>query len=196
MGFNDVKNARMCEIFDGQCLTHSEPALDEEDFKRFLQSLAPLMKPGRDVLRVLGGRTDVNNPKLKHALTRNSFHYKEFHLFYNTKHMAQYGHFKKQRGIANSRSHELLFLCYKGRLPKLLAKTRVYVDAGSVIFNEVVRNVLVLSQKCHALVSREIREKSLHAMIGTDVAEVEAKDQTTTNKNKQQTVQTKTKKTT
>ena len=50
------------------------------------------------------------------------------------------------------------------------------MDAGSLVFNEVVRNVPVLSQKRHALVSREIREKSLHTMIGVDVAEVEAKD--------------------
>ena len=90
--------------------------------------------------------------------------------------MVQYGFFKKQRGVANSRSHELLFLCYKGRLPKQLAKMRAHVDAGSLVFNEVVRNVPVLSQKRHALVSREIREKSLQSMIGVDVTEAEAKD--------------------
>lgn len=80
------------------------------------------------------------------------------------------------QGVARSRSHELLFLCYKGKLPKQLAKVRAFVDGGSPVFNEVVRNVPVLSQKGHALVSRDIREKSLAAMIGVDVCEEEAKD--------------------
>ena len=99
-----------------------------------------------------------------------------FHLCYNTKQMMQYGHFKKQRGIANSRSHELLFLGYRGRVPKQLAKLRMHVDGGSLVFNEVVRNVPVLPQKSHALVSREIRETCLQSMIGVDVCEVEAND--------------------
>ena len=99
-----------------------------------------------------------------------------FHLCYNTKKMMQYGHFQRQWGIANSRSHELLFLCYKNRVPKQLAKVRMHVDAGSAVFNEVVRNVPVLPQKSHALVPREIRETCLQSMIGMDVCEAEAND--------------------
>ena len=153
VGFYDVKNARLCSIFEGQSLTHREPALDEGDFERYVKSFSPLMRLGRDVLWVLGGRTDKNNGKLRHILTKNGFTIQLLHLCYNVKQMMQYGLFKKQRGVANSRSHELLFLRYKGRLPKQLAKTRVHVDAGSLVFNEVVRNVPVLAQKSHALVS-------------------------------------------
>jgi hypothetical protein len=91
--------------------------------------------------------------------------------------MMQHGHFKRQRGVAKSRSHELMFLCYKSRLPKQLAKARAYVDVGSPVFNEVVRNVPVLSQKTHALVSRAIRETSLQSMIGVDVCQAEADDE-------------------
>ena len=92
------------------------------------------MLPGRDVLWVLGGRTDTNRVKLKRILTNNFINTQVFHLCYNTKQMMQYGHFKKQRGIANSRSHELLFLGYKGRVPKQLAKLRMHVDGGSLVF--------------------------------------------------------------
>ena len=63
-------------------------------------------------------------------------------------------------GFANARSYELLFLCWKGRAPKL-AKKRQYVDAGSATFNDVVREVPVLPQKSHALVSRAVRNKNL-----------------------------------
>ena len=165
----------MCAAFEGQGLTHREPAVDELDFERYVKSLSPLMHPGRDVLWVLGGRTDTNDRKIKRILARNFISAQAFHLCYNTQQMMQFGHFKKQRGIANSRSHELLYLCYKNRVPKQLSKLRVHVDAGSAVFNEVVRSVPVLPQKSHALVSREIRETSLESMISMDVCEMEAK---------------------
>jgi hypothetical protein len=148
----------LCTTFEGNGLTHREPALDEVDFDRYVKSFSPLVQDGRDVLWVLGGRTESNVPKIKKILTQANFNFQSFHLCYNTKQMVQYGFFKKQRGVANSRSHELLFLCYKGRLPKQLAKMRAHVDASSLVFNEVVRNVPVLSPKKQALVSREIRE--------------------------------------
>ena len=65
---------------------------------------------------------------------------------------------------------------YKTNIPKTLHKLRQCVDAGSTMFSEVVRNVSVLSQKNHALVSRAVREISLQSMIGVDVTEVEAED--------------------
>ena len=120
------------------------------------------MNHGRDVLWVLCDRAQSNLDRM-------------FYLCYNTKQMMQFGHFKRQKGIASSRSHELLFLCYKGRLPKHVAKTTVHVDGGSPVFNEVVRNVPVLPQKSHAWVSREVRETSLKAMVGVTVNEAEAK---------------------
>jgi len=176
MGFYDVKNARLCAVFNGESLTHREPVLDELDFERYLQSLEPLMVPGRDVLWVLGGRTETNRLKLKRILSKHKMRTQVFHLCYNTKQMMQYGHFQRQGGIANSRSHEMMYCCYKSRAPKQLAKTRQFVDPGTPVFNEVVRNVPVLSPKSHAMVSREIRETSLQAMIGADVTSEELKD--------------------
>ena len=124
----------MCTVFEGQGLTHREPALDEADFERYVRSFEPLMLSGRDVLWVLGGRTDTSRGKLVRIMTKNNLEMQVFHLCYNTKQMMQYGHFKKQRGIANSRSHELLYLCYKGRVPSQLATKREHVDAGSLVF--------------------------------------------------------------
>ena len=111
--------------------------------------------------------------KLKKTLSQNLLHFQAFYLCYNTKQMQQYGHFKRQRGIANSRSHEQLFLCYPGRQPKHLAKARAYVDEGTTLFNQVMRNVPVLPQRHHALVSKAVRETSLMNMMGRDVVEVE-----------------------
>ena len=176
MGFYDVKNARLCNVFEGQLLTHREPALDEEDFERYLKSLDPLMVAGRDVLWVLTGRTKANLKKILTILGKANFNAVEYHLCYNVKQMQQYGHFRRQRGLSNSRSHEILLLCFKGKRPKTLPKVRQYVDQGSSLFQEVVRNVPVLPQKSHALVSKAVREESLQSMVGKDVAEVEQAD--------------------
>ncbi len=154
MGFYDVKHAKLCAVFAGEGLTHREPAVDELDFERYVKSLSPLMLPERDVLWVLGGRTDTHDRRIKRILARNFISAKAFHLSYNTKQMMQFGHFKKQRGIANSRSHELLYLCYKNRVPKQLSKLRVHVDAGSAGFNQLVRSVAGVPAQSHALVAR------------------------------------------
>ena len=176
MGFYDVKNARLCNVFEGQPLTHREPALDEADLERYLKSLAPLMVGGRDVLWVLTGRTEANVPKIKRLLGKQNFVFQQYHLCYNIKQMQQYGHFKRQRGFANSRSHEVMLIAYKGRLPKNLPRVREHVDAGSNVWCEVVKNVPVLHQKNHALVTKGVREQSLQAMVGTCVTEVEAQE--------------------
>ena len=89
----------------------SEPALDENDFERYLKSLTPLMLPERDVLWVLACRTDTNAKKIKLLLRKNGFKFQYFHLVYDLKKMEWYGYFQTQPGIANSRSHELMFLC-------------------------------------------------------------------------------------
>ena len=71
MGFYDVKNARVCNVYEGQGLTHREPAFDEEDFTRYLKSLDPLMVAGRDVLFVLTGRSTTGVPKVQKVLAAN-----------------------------------------------------------------------------------------------------------------------------
>ena len=66
MGFYDVKNAKLCTIFQGEVLTHREPKLDELDFERFVETVEPLLQPKRDALWVLCGRTtESNGPKVK-----------------------------------------------------------------------------------------------------------------------------------
>ena len=177
MGFYDPTSVRLCTTFEGNGLTHREPALGELDFDRYVKSFSPLVQDGRDVLWVLDGRTESSVAKIKKIPTQANFNFQTFHLCYNTKQMHMFGIIRRKRGVANSRNHELLFLCYKGRLPKQLAKSRAYVDAGSETHCEVVRNVPVLSPKKQALVSREIREKSLTAMAGVVILDVEAKDQ-------------------
>ena len=147
-------------------LTHREPLLDEKDFERFMATIEPLLQPRRDVVWVMAGRTESNIPKLKRILDKFSLRWTVFSLCYNTKLMKQYGHFKRERGMANSKSLEQAFYVYKGRMPKNKPVTRLYVDPGTSLFQQVMKAVPVLHPKFAAFVSREVREASLASMAG------------------------------
>ena len=88
--------------------------------------------------------------------------------------MKQFGLFKRERGLANSKSIEPVFLCWKGLVPRCVAKHRVYVDAGSTIFHQIMKSVPILPPKQQAYVSSDVRDKSLATMIGVASTEDEA----------------------
>ena len=155
-----------CWRWRGAGLTHREPLVDETDFERFVATVAQLLQPSRDVMWVLCGRTDSNVPKLKKILAKFLLRFEVFHFCYNTKQMQTYGYWKRQRGIANSKSLEPVLCVFRGKMPKNMPKQRKYVDANTLLFNQVVRNVPVLNPKHYAYVSREVREKSLLSMVG------------------------------
>jgi hypothetical protein len=152
-------------------LTHREPLLDEVDFERFVATVDPLLKAGRDVLWVLAGRTDSNLAKVKHLLKKYGMQYEVFYLCYNTRQMQHYGYWKGQRGIAKSKSMEPALYVYKGPLPKNMPQKRMYVDAASPLFNQVVKSVPVLAPMHQAFVSMAVRETSLTSMVGLPLSE-------------------------
>jgi hypothetical protein len=134
------------EAFPG--LTHREPLLDETDFERFVAAVEPLMHAGRDVLWVPAGRTDSSLPKVKTILAKHKMNIEVFYLCYNTKQTQQYGYWKRQRGIASSKSLEQAFYVYTGKVPKHTPKNRMFVDPGSSLFNQVV-NMCLCSRQCN-----------------------------------------------
>ena len=69
------------------------------------------MQGGRDVLWILPGRTDSNLPSIKIIVAKHGLRIVVFYLIYNTKQMQQYGHLKKQRGLADTKSEEQRFFC-------------------------------------------------------------------------------------
>ena len=93
--------------------------------------------------------------------------------------MQQYGYWKRQRGIANSKRLEQALFVYKAKLPRMMPKTRMFVDPWSSLFNQVVRNTPVLAPRHQALVFREVRQTSLNSMVGVPNIEddVEAEKQ-------------------
>ena len=154
-------------------LTHREPLVDEVDFERFVRAIEGLMQAGRDVLWVLAGRTDSSIPQIKGLLAKFKSNIGVFYLCYNAKQMQQCGCWQRQRGMANSKSVEQAFYCYKGKTPKLMPKNRLHVDYGTSLFNQVMSNVPVLAPKLQAFVPRGVRDTSLDSMVGGPLDEDE-----------------------
>ena len=99
---------------------HREPLADTDDLDIYLATLNQLLRPGRDSVWILAGRTESNIPKIRKLLKKYRFHFETFYLCYNTKQMSQYGHWKVQRGMANSKSIEQAYFCWLGHMPKNL----------------------------------------------------------------------------
>ena len=146
MGFYDVKNAMLCEVYEGEALTQREPVLDEEHFKNFLKVMDGIMKHSEDVCWIMCGRAEHNYEKIKKEVSAIGWKSKVFSLIYSTK-LLQKWYWKRRRGIANSRNLEKVIFAWKGKLPGGLPKERRYVDEGSRLYNEVVLKVPVVGKK-------------------------------------------------
>ena len=166
MGFYDVKNAHLVEVYEGEALTQREPLLDEDKFKIFLNIMHGLMKEGEDVCWILCGRAEQNYEKItKELRVQAGLRFKVFVLIYDTRLLSKW-YWKRMRGLANSRNIEKAIFVWKGKLPKGLPKERRYVDAGSCLYNEVLLRVPVVHPKFLAFVDKGVREESLRTMAG------------------------------
>ena len=168
MGFYDVKNAMLCDIYEGEMLTQREPALDEDKFKAFLKIYNSIMKVNGDVCWIMAGRCDSIFENIKKAIALFNWKFKIFSLVYDSK-LLQKWYWRRMRGLANSRNLERLLFCWQGRLPTNLPKHRVYLDAGSPLYCEVMLKAPVVAPKDLAFVAKEVRDTSLATMSGISV---------------------------
>jgi hypothetical protein len=143
-----------------------EPLVDVDDLERFMGAYDVIMARGQDLCWILGGRHESGPIEVKKLLKKYNWKFKLFYAVYNVKQMQIYGCFKRQKGLANSMNVEVLFMCYKGTVPKGLPSVRSLVDEGSSLWNQVMRNVPVLSPKLQAWVEPSLRNQSLSSMNG------------------------------
>ncbi|CAK0858880.1 unnamed protein product, partial [Prorocentrum cordatum] len=160
----DPKNAKLCNIFEGECLTQREPPVDEGDFKRFCDVTDNVMKRNQDICWVFGGRVDTNEAKIKKVFKEKGWKVKEFILVYESRLMERY-YWTVCRGVANSKTTEKLFLCWKGKMPPKIPQERWYVDRGSRMYVEVMSKVPVCAPKDLTFVSKDVRDVSLRSMM-------------------------------
>ena len=130
-------------------LLQREPLLDSDDL-HLPATVIPtsIVKPGRDSIWIMAGRTESNVPKVKKLLAKYHIHYEQFTFLYNTKQMLQYGHWSRQRGLNNAKNLEPVFFCWLGNTPI------------KVIMAVLCRNVPVLGPEHQSMVS-------VAGMIGT-----------------------------
>ena len=86
----DPNNAKLCNIFEGECLAQREPPVDDDDFKRFCDVTDNVMKPNQVARWVFCGRVDTNEANTKHLLKERKWRVKEFALVYDSKFMERY----------------------------------------------------------------------------------------------------------
>ena len=140
--------------------------LDEDDFDKFCECIGKLLKPD-DVMWALCGRASSSHTKMVKVVAKHNLKCVTYHLNYNPKQMQQYGYWRRNRGLANARVMESMLLVYKGPRQPKLKKERRFVDQGSLVYVNSIRNVPVLSPKNQAYVSKEVRDESLRAMVGS-----------------------------
>ena len=65
MGFFDVKNAKLVQRKEGISIIQREPLVDEDQFETVCKIANTLMKPGRDMVWVLTGKSSLADQKIK-----------------------------------------------------------------------------------------------------------------------------------
>ena len=164
VGIYDPKNAKLCDVFTGEGWAQREPALDESDLQMFMDTMANIMKSGMDFCWLFSGKSEPNANQIKDMITKKGWKYKQFTAVMDYKAMQKY-YWRRQRGIANSRTVEKLFLCWVGPLPKHMPMERWYVDSGSPLYVEVMNKVPPVAPKDLAYVDKTVRETSLKRMV-------------------------------
>ena len=132
-----------------------------------------IMKPQEDSCWIMCGRNLLNAEKIRALIAKQHWKCKCFHFVYDAK-LLQKWYWKKMRGIANSKSWETVFLCWKGKLPKGMPRSRLYVDKDTSMYNDVVLKVPVVAPKDLTFVGKEVREISLRTMGGVLAPEPDA----------------------
>ena len=150
-------------------------AVPKRSREAFLDLIDGIMKPGEDFCWIMCGRHETNYEKIKVMIGKLRWKTKCFHLVYDSR-LLQKWYWKRMRGLANSKSVEKMLLCWKGRLPDGLPKSRQYVDKETPLYTEVMLKVPVVAPKDLTFVGKEVREASLRTMGGIVAPDDEQQD--------------------
>ena len=124
MGLYDPKNARLCDVFHGEGWAQREPSLDKTDLQLFVDTMSNIMKPGIDFCWLFSGRLEQREKESKDMITKKHWKYKQFTTVMDYKAMQRH-YWRRQRGLANSRTVEKLFLCWLPPLPRQMPPLRM-----------------------------------------------------------------------
>ena len=173
IGIYDPKNARLARIYaksktasksGSQNWWQRVPSFVLQDFQVWAKTFDAIMKPGVDVAWVFSGKSRANEQVIEAELQRLKWEFKEVRLVYDPQLMKSL-YWKIERGVANSASSELLFLCWKGQFPKSMSSHRLYVDAGTPLYLDVMTQVPVGTKEELSTIDAQTYEE-LAAILG------------------------------
>ena len=141
----------------------------------FTELVDGIMKANEDFCWIMCGRHEPNHDKIKAILGKLRWKTKCFHFVYDAR-LLQKWYWRRMRGLANSKSVEKVLLCWKGRQPEGLPRSRQYVDKDTPLYNEVVLKVPVIAPKDLTFVGKDVREVSLRTMGGVVAEDIEEQD--------------------
>ena len=85
------------------------------DFERFINTVDPLLKPGRDAMWILAGRTESRLPNTNKALVKLKLRVEVFYHCYNTRHMSKCWLLAEAAGHCQFEEHRAGFVCLQGQ---------------------------------------------------------------------------------
>ncbi len=180
LAFYDPKVAMQAKIYGNQSWYQRVPPLVVSHFTRFCRAVDAVLRDSKDMVCVLGGKLRSNDTEIIKVFNSLGWRFKIVLLVYCHRMMREQGHYKRQRGFANSSSTENLYIAWKGSFPSDFAKDRLYVDPTSNTWMDVMLNVPVCKKDELSVVSKDTKEKTVQAMsveaIGT-VPQEEAADE-------------------
>ena len=139
------------------------PALsfDGSPFKQWSESVDTILTRGRDLVWIFSGKLHTHDKLIREQMHKLKWEFKPIALMYDTKSMKDAGHIRRQRGMANASATENIYLAWKGSIPKDLAKSRLYVDKGSLTYVDYMSRVPVAQLSELMMVPRIVKEMTL-----------------------------------
>ena len=139
------------------------------DFITWAKAMDSLMTPGVDMVWVFSGKLRSQERLLEAEITKLKWEFKPVTLVYDPRTMRNM-YWVRERGMANDGMSEVLFCCWKGKVPTTFPSHRKHIDAGSPVYYDVIHRVPVATEAELLWGSPGDRERLL-AIMGADPVE-------------------------
>jgi hypothetical protein len=174
-GVYDTKNACIAKIYAGaggkksrQNWWQRVPAFVLSDFQLWAKAQDALLTLGEDMVWVFSGKLRSTERILEAEFQRLKWESKPLTLVYDPRTM-RHMYWVRERGMGNAGMSEVLFCCWKGRVPRCFPSNCMHVDAGAPVYYDVMQRAQVASESELLLGSPADRDLLL-ALLGADSA--------------------------
>jgi hypothetical protein len=155
VAFYDPKADEDARVHPGQNVFLRYPPVHKERLEAFLTAVDSIMQPKQDFVVIFEGRVKENRGIILKLLEKDmKWQHREMTL------VSDKGAFDKvlvsgttkkrrriHRGFATAKYRENVFICWKGKVPRVQNRRRTVVDVGAWVADDTMSNVPVLPLK-------------------------------------------------